>query len=109
MRYVVNALNKFKKEETGLLSDFIEIENPEDESAVAPIIKFTIQSDPISMVGINGCQVLDMLKYTKNLFESLNEVFPCKENKNTIKAIEKAIHWQNERTKDRSFRGIEET
>lgn len=71
------------------------------------MVRFTIQSDPISEVGVNGCQVVDMLEYVKCLFQSLNEKFPCRENALTITKIEEAIHWQEARTKDRTRRNVE--
>jgi len=86
---------------------FIEIDNIGDVKGVAPIVKFTIQSDPISEVGLNGVQAVDMLEYVKCLFESLNESFPCRENAITITKIEEAIHWQHARTRDRLNRGVE--
>lgn len=86
---------------------FIEIDNISDVKGVAPIVKFTIQSDPISEVGLNGVQAVDMLEYVKCLFESLNESFPCRENAITITKIEEAIHWQHARTRDRLNRGVE--
>jgi len=109
MRHVVDALYRFKAEEKENLSNFIEIENSEVDSEEAPVVKFTIQSDPISLVGVNGCQATDMLAYVKNLFESLNDKFPCEENIKTLDSLKTAIHWQNERTRDRSFRGVEGT
>lgn len=105
MRHVEKAANKFIDEFGG--SIFIAIENVKDEKGVPPIVSFTIQSDPISEVGVNGCQALDMLKYTKCLFESLNEAFPCRENSLTITKIEEAIHWQEARTRDRERRKVE--
>lgn len=110
MRHVENALNKLISETTGevpKIIDFIQIENAEDIKGIAPIVKFTIQSDPISEVGVNGVQALDMLHYTKCLFQSLNEAFPCRENSLTITKIEEAIHWQEARTKDRLRRQVE--
>jgi hypothetical protein len=77
------------------------------QEGVAPIVSFTIQSDPIGEVGINGVQALDMLKYVKCLFESLNEAFPCMENQISIEKIEEAIEWQNRRTQDRLRRKVE--
>ena len=99
MRHVEKAARNFF-EEYGV-NEFIEIENTDDIKGVAPIVRFTIQSDPIGEVGVNGLQALDMLKYVKCLFESLNEAFPCRENAITITKIEEAIHWQDARTKDR--------
>jgi hypothetical protein len=103
MRHVVKALQKLNS------TDFITIQNAEDVKGVAPVVSFTIQSDPVKEVGINGCQAIDMLEYIKCLFESLNEAFPCKENALTITKIEEAIHWQEARTKDRLKRGVEGT
>lgn len=108
MRHVEKALNKYNAEifpETP--NGFIQIQNAEDIKGVAPIVSFTIQSDPIGEVGVNGVQAIDMLKYTKCLFESLNEVFPCRENTLTITKIEEAIFWQEKRTKDRQRRNVE--
>ena len=111
MRHVEKALIKFNQENFGpdeiTNTPFIKIKNCKDEKGVAPIISFEIQSDPIGEVGINGVQALDILKYIKNLFESLNEAFPCRENALTITKIEEAIHWQDARTKDRERRKVE--
>jgi len=117
MRHVEKALHKLAEQypESGKFSltepfsenQFIKIENVEDVKGVAPIVSFQIQSDPIGEVGVNGVQALDMLKYTKCLFESLNEAFPCRENALTITKIEEAIHWQEARTKNRTNRGVE--
>jgi len=109
MRHVEKALLKFHELQTpeNVPFPFIAIDNMEDEKGVAPIVKFTIQSDPISEVGVNGCQALDMLEYTKCLFQSLNDAFPCSENALTITKIEEAIHWQEARTKDRLNRQVE--
>ena len=107
MRHVEKALAKFYVKEG--VNSFISIQNIEDVKGVAPIVSFTIQSDPIGEVGVNGVQALDMLKYVQYLFESLNEVFPCRENSLTLTKIEEAIHWQDSRTKDRQNRLVEGT
>lgn len=113
MRHVVKALGKMMPDigddgpRPKFPYDFIHIENKEDKEGVAPIVKFTIQSDPIGKVGINGCQAVDMLEYTKCLFQSLNDVFPCRENALTITKLEEAIHWQTARTNDRIKRNVE--
>ena len=83
MRHVEKALQKLV-ESGNKSTNFINIENSEDKKGIAPIVKFEIQSDPIGEVGVNGCQALDMLEYTKCLFQSLNDVFPCRENALTI-------------------------
>ena len=105
MRHVSIALAKYQVMEQ--VTPFIKIENEEDVFGVSPIVSFELQSDPIGEVGVNGVQVLDMLKYVKYLFESLNEAFPCRENTLTITKIDEAIHWQDARTKDRERRKVE--
>lgn len=101
MRHVEKAL--LRMEDT----KFISIDNISDEKGTSPVVKFKIQSDPIGDVGVNGCQAVDMLEYVKCLFQSLNEVFPCKENACTITHIEEGIHWQHAKTKDRERREVE--
>lgn len=108
MRHVEKALVKLKEQEPSREFDsFIQIENAQDVKGISPIVKFTLQSDPISEVGVNGCQAVDMLEYVKCLFQSLNDKFPCRENALTITKIEEAIHWQEARTKDRIRRNVE--
>ena len=110
MRHVEKALLKLSNSEINnpaITPDFISIENAEDVKGVAPVVKFTIQSDPISEVGINGCQALDMLKYVKCLFQSLNDAFPSSYNDTTIAHIENAIEAQYLRTQDRINRKVE--
>lgn len=104
MRHVQKALLKFANSEE---HPFVKIENIHDVKGIAPIVSFTIQSDPIGEVGVNGVQATDMLEYVKCLFESLNEAFPCRENALTITKIEEALHWQEARTKNRLKRGVE--
>ncbi len=104
MRHVVKAWQKMKHSD---MKYFIEIINDKETSKLSPIVRFTIQSDPISEVGVNGCQASDLLEYTKCLFESLNEAFPCKENEETITYLEKAMIQQVNRTKDRKKRKVE--
>ena len=108
MRHVEKALIKLEESNPQAeYRSFIQIDNTEDVKGVAPIVSFKIQSDPIDEVGVNGVQALDMLEYTKCLFQSLNEAFPCRENALTITKIEEAIHWQWARTKDRLNRQVE--
>ena len=106
MRHVEKALMEMGYPE------FMDIENLEEVEGVegvAPIISFTIQSDPISMVGVNGCQARDMLEYVKNLFVSLNSAVPNRETSITITKLEEALHWQDARTADREKRNVEGT
>jgi len=105
LRHVSKALNRMNISDD--MSNYITIEHSTNESGVAPIVKFTVQSDPIKEVGVNGIQAQDMLEYVKCLFQSLNDEFVCRENALTITKLEEAIHWQEHRTKDRIKRNVE--
>ena len=107
-RHVTKAWDRFLIESGGDgLHQYIELKNTQDIKGVTPIVSFTIQSDPISEVGVNGLQAVDMIRYVKCLFQSLNEAIPCRENSLTITKLEEAILWQNERTRYRTLRGVE--
>ena len=93
--------------EANLPHTFITIENATDDKGVAPIVSFTVQSDPIGEVGVNGCQAVDMLEYVGHLFSSLNDAFPCPENHETLNAIQTALDAQAQRTANRIARGVE--
>jgi len=106
-RYVVRALENMQQQNP--LSKFIKIENDENIKGVTPIVSFTIQSDPIPEVGINGLQVEDMIQFCKNLVYVLNETVPCDENKETIEYLNKAELSQIKRKTDRLKRNVEGT
>lgn len=112
-RHILKACNKMSMANTertrgGKFSITLEnTHDTENNKNLPGIVKFEIQSAPIGEIGINGCQAVDMLEYVKCLFQSLNEVFPCRENALTITKIEEAIHWQEARTKDRMNRKVE--
>ena len=105
LRHVSKALDMMDISDE--LSDFIHVYNPLDEKGVASVVKFQIQSDPIPQVGVNGVQASDMIEYVKCLFKSLDNSYPCEENKRTISHLEEAQMWQVKRTKDRNSRGVE--
>lgn len=71
------------------------------------MISFRIQNGPIKEVGVNGCQVTDMLKVAKHIIEKLNEKFPCPHNGETLHHLGLALQHQAARTKDREARNVE--
>jgi hypothetical protein len=73
------------------------------------MISFRIQNGPIKEVGKNGCQVVDMIAVAKHIIERLNEKYPCGENAGTICALNLALAWQEQRTKNRETRNVEGT
>jgi len=72
-------------------------------------VSFTIQNGPAKEVGVNGCQVVDMIAVAKHMIEQLNAKFPCRENAVTTTKLDEALMWQEKRTKDREKRGVEGT
>lgn len=71
------------------------------------VLTIPIQSGTIFEKGVNGIQITDVLAFTNEVFESLNKVCPCKENKNTIHFIQLALKEQHYRTVDRIARGVD--
>ncbi|WP_291515768.1 hypothetical protein [Bdellovibrio sp. ArHS] len=70
-------------------------------------ILFTLQNGPVKEVGVNGCQVVDMIAVAKHIIEKLNEKFPSSYNEDTIKALGDALDFQEMRTLDRKRREVE--
>ena len=70
-------------------------------------ITFQLQSDAISLVGINGCQYPAMIEAAKIIIERFNKTFPCRENSIAITKLDEALMWINKRTEDRIKRDVE--
>jgi hypothetical protein len=70
-------------------------------------VTIIVQDGVISEVGINGIQASEMILFLRELFASLNEDFPCRENSLTITHLDEAYHWQLRRTIERTKRGVE--
>lgn len=83
------------------------VDQQEFISIVGNELRIKIQNGVIPEVGVNGIQANDLIVFTKNLFESLNYNFPCKENGSTITCLENAKFWQDKRTERRQNKGIE--
>lgn len=72
-------------------------------------IAFQIQNGPIKEVGVNGCQVDQLVHVAKLMVEGLNKKFPCRENALVITKLEEAMHWLAARKSDRVKRDVEGT
>jgi hypothetical protein len=70
-------------------------------------LSFTLQNGPIKEVGVNGCQIDDILVVAKELLNQLNENFSCIENKQAISCVNKAIYYLKMRKADRVNRKVE--
>ena len=71
------------------------------------------QDGPVSENGVNGAQVIDILKACYNRVRFLdtasNGLFACDENTDTLEAIHVAIMRQRDRDRDRAKREVEGT
>lgn len=67
------------------------------------------QNGPVKENGVNGLTNEVLLEILIDRTEYLDNLFPCKENKNAIKSMKKALSEFNKRTKDRKDRGVEGT
>jgi len=81
------------------VGDFISVEGNK--------LTIKVQDGVISENGINGVQITDVLEFVKEVYESLNSEFRCRENALTITKIEEGLHWQKARTENRIKRNVE--
>lgn len=72
-------------------------------------IEIKLQSGPISIKGIDGCQIDDVIELCKNIIEGFNKRYPCRENSLVITKLDEALLWLMKRTKDRTKRKVEGT
>jgi hypothetical protein len=70
-------------------------------------ISFTIQDGPVKEVGVNGCQIDDMIEMSRDIIAGFNTKFPCRENSIIITKLEEALLWSLKRKMDREKRGVE--
>lgn len=70
-------------------------------------VTFQIQDGPIKEVGVNGCQVDDVISWVRDRIEGFNKLFPCRENALVITKLDEALLWLLKRKMDREERGVE--
>lgn len=70
-------------------------------------VNFVGQTGPVNEVGVNGCQVDDIIKFARRTIEVFNAKFPCRENSIVITKLQEAEMWLEERKTQRSQRGVE--
>jgi hypothetical protein len=74
---------------------------------VGNTVSFVIQDGPIREVGVNGCQIDDVVRWAKNKIAGFNAAFPCRENALAITKLDEALLWLYERKRERDARGVE--
>lgn len=72
-------------------------------------ISFKIQKGPIKEVGKNGCQLDQLISVAHRMITVLNEKHYSTHNNTAIYHLSKALQALNERTAERSKRGVEGT
>lgn len=70
-------------------------------------IEIQLQDGPVKENGVNGCQIDDVIEMSKNIIESFNKRFPCRENSCVITKLDEAILWLMKRKQDRENRKVE--
>ena len=70
-------------------------------------VTFIGQTGPIKEVGVNGCQIDDLIKFARRTIEIFDRKFPCRENSFVIAKLQEAEMWLEERKTQRSQRGVE--
>ena len=72
------------------------------------ITYFTFQEGAIQDVGVNGCQIEDLLQICIHRLQGFQKgAFPCRENALAITKLEEALMWLDKRRQDRQVRGVE--
>ena len=94
MKHLKEALSAIHVEE--LHGEFIKV--------AGNAVVFQIQDGPINEKGQNGVQASDMLLYVHALIHSLDQAYPCQENKKTLEHLQEAIGYQDDRTRNRNSR-----
>jgi len=70
-------------------------------------ISFTIQEGPIKEVGVNGCQIDDVIQTVRDMIAVASRKFPCLENYMCLGKLDEAMLWLYKRKLDREKRGVE--
>jgi len=70
-------------------------------------VTFTIQNGPIKEVGVNGCQIDDVIAWSRAKIASFNVAFPCRENAIVLTKLDEALLWLLKRKLDREVRQVE--
>jgi len=70
-------------------------------------VLFIGQRGSVKEVGVNGCQIDDMITFALGTIRAFNSKFPCRENSIACTKLEEALHWLESRKRDREDRNVE--
>ena len=88
-------------------ADYKGIGSPSSDEEPLPWLLLQFQNGPIEEHGVNGVQLPDVLRVCLARYRMLNEAFPCRENAIVITKLQEAIMWDEERTAQRTAKGVE--
>ena len=78
-----------------------------DTASVPGWLRIKFQDGPVDEHGVNGVQLVDVLKVCLARYQALNRVLPCRENSIVVTKLQEAIMWDDERTSRRTAQGVE--
>ena len=71
-------------------------------------INIQLQDGPIGEVGVNGCQIDEVVKYCRDKITEFNQApYACRENSMAITKLDECLMWLQRRTENRTARGVE--
>lgn len=70
-------------------------------------VTFFGQKGPVKEVGVNGCQIDDILVFVLGTLRVFNAKFPCEENVKAMRSLEECLFFLKSRKRDREERGVE--
>jgi len=80
------------------------------ERGAAEVLRIQFQGGPIAEVGVNGCQIEDVLDVLIARLEGFQRsTFGCAENENALSKLKAAKGWLEQRTSARRAQGVEGT
>ena len=115
--YEICHMDRIKEKHPSLFNDGGQMDWKKFESEIRPnyhvftrkdksSLTFTMMNKPVKEGG-KGVQLTTLIVAAKSILEKFDELFPCEENKVTIKHLEEALLWQEKRTQRRIADGNE--
>lgn len=71
------------------------------------IVSFQVQHGPIKELGVNGCQIDELVRFARQTIAAFQKRLPCRENALVLTKLDEAIHWLDHRTADPEARAVE--
>lgn len=74
-----------------------------------PTVTFKLQDGPIKEVGVNGCQIDDVIGFARDKIAEFQAKIPCTENGHAVTKLDESLMWLEQRKKNREKRAVEGT